>query len=231
MKNIYQIDIDELLEHSLERIKSLNTSTKISKVEVKNILENLRSSLEYTAQYINSSLSQKKQKLYFPYAITEKDFLNSINRNLTNLKNENSRIYNLIESLQPFKCNEFWLIDLCNATNIAKHSKALDIENQSTIEKKIIGIMSDGAKLIGGSLSNADITFSGNYINGKRMDDVHIGNSEITVLKKGEVSVEFNFEIVENKKIIIKDVQQDLLPFLTKCHSKIHDFTKTIFED
>ena len=81
-------DVDELLKDIEEQLISIKKYKKITKVKLKSIFENLRSSLEYMAQDINSALSRPGKRVYFPYGDTIENFKNSINQNLPNLQSE-----------------------------------------------------------------------------------------------------------------------------------------------
>lgn len=69
-------DVDELLKDIEEQLISIKKYKKITKVKLKSILENLRSSLEYMAQDINSALSKKRQE-YISHMEILKKFLRS----------------------------------------------------------------------------------------------------------------------------------------------------------
>jgi hypothetical protein len=124
-------DIIELLEEVKHNISSLHESydqakqdealKEVLKPLVKSSLEHLRSVLEYSAQDVWDSYNNKSKKLYFPYGKDEALFKKNLKRNLPGLQDK--KLYALIESLQPHKCGENWLIDLCKQTNFNKHNK------------------------------------------------------------------------------------------------------------
>ncbi|MGR5150201.1 hypothetical protein ACQKP8_27100 [Photobacterium alginatilyticum] len=93
---------------------------------VKSTLEHLRSILEYSAQDIWSHYNTKSKKLYFPYGQDDALFQANVKRNLPNLKTHYPAIYDLLESLQPFKCGDSWLKQLCDQTNFNKHNRLAD---------------------------------------------------------------------------------------------------------
>lgn len=225
MKEIIFNDIDELLNESTNMLESINAKETISKVKIKNLLENLRSSLEYSTQYISSLLQNPKPKIYFPYTENENDFENRVNFNLPNLKNEHPKIFELIKSLQVFSAQNDWLIKLCKATNIAKHNQALNISQNIQSEENITRISVNGLNIIDGNLGKSNIQFSGNSFNGKKMDDFIVKNGVVETIKRNEVPVEFNFEIKENQIIIIEDIEEDLFIFIKKCINVIKSYT------
>ncbi len=102
------------------------------RVPVKNLMENLRSSLDYMAHDIyeiccqSTRLASGKpdpQNIYFPYGRTEADFKSGVSSSLPDLANNNPAVYDLIISIQPFRCNDSWLYDLCSILNEKKHDK------------------------------------------------------------------------------------------------------------
>jgi hypothetical protein len=102
------------------------------RVPVKNLMENLRSALDYMAHDVyetcchDSRLASDKpipRNIYFPYGRTEEDYKSGVNNYLPNLASCSPAIYNLITSIQPFKCNDYWLYDLCSILNEGKHDK------------------------------------------------------------------------------------------------------------
>lgn len=225
---MYKQDIEDLLEHSKKEINELWKSEVISKVKVKNILENLRSSLEYCAQYINSNLLNRQTKVYFPYGKTEGQFRKSINRNFPSLKKLIPDIYALIESLQIHQSNNNWLIIMCEATNTAKHNRALDVEKIYSETRLMKEISIPGAihlSNVGGTISVTNCS-----VNGQRVDDFEIQEGYFTKYTKHSISPTFEFEIVENKKIILNDYQCDLIELFEKSVTEIEKFKEKLFE-
>jgi hypothetical protein len=102
------------------------------RVPVKNLMENLRSALDYMANDIYDTCCQASRVLagksdprniYFPYGRTEADFKSGVGSSLPDLERKNPAVYTLIESIQPFRCNNTWLYDLCSILNEKKHNK------------------------------------------------------------------------------------------------------------
>ncbi|KHT39179.1 hypothetical protein [Vibrio sinaloensis] len=50
-------------------------------------------------------------------------FQANVKRNLPNLKTQLPHVYQLIESIQPFKSGDDWLKQLCDQTNFNKHNR------------------------------------------------------------------------------------------------------------
>ena len=134
-------DIDSLLSHvegDLTQIKSTYEQSLREKnipaslqIDVKNVMENLRSCLDYMAQdivenlivphRISSGLSDLK-RVYFPYGKDKQSFDRSVSRNLPDVEAIAPSVHALIESIQPHSCGSTWLYDFCSILNENKHN-------------------------------------------------------------------------------------------------------------
>ena len=110
-----------LVEHTLDL-----------RIPVKNLMENLRSALDYMAHDIYdicckpgriSSGKPDPHNIYFPYGRTDLDFRAGLGSSLPELENHNHAVYDLVASIQSFRCNDSWLYDLCSILNENKHDK------------------------------------------------------------------------------------------------------------
>ena len=230
---MYRDDVKELLEHTKKQIITLKKDSIVSKITVKNILENLRSSLEYCAQYINREKLLQNSKVYFPYGKSEEIFRRSIQKNnFSILKDKFPHIYSYIEELQPHKCNDEWLTTMCEATNEAKHNKSLDIETNIKKEEILTNLNIPGIGFTEGTNNFNKLNFqmTGCTFNGKSIDDFHILDGNVKIIKKGEISPEYDFEIIENKTFILNSYSCDLFELLEKSYYKISNFSNKLFE-
>jgi len=220
-------DIRQLLEHCTIEISNLSKTAgngEINKVFLKNTLENLRSALDYLAKDIliklksNPNLQTKKlpEKTYFPYGQKENHFKKSIQRNLPFLKQSEPKVYDLLESIQPFRSKHNWVVDLCSLTNDAKHNNLSKIENQKNVIVEQKGI----ARIEGGR----NVVMSNNYVNGVRQDDVFIdGNGEVNVEKYSETTI-----ITSHNRIKFHGKELEIIPFLTYCEQEIKTLSVNI---
>jgi len=126
-----------------EYARALREKSLDLRVPVKNIMENLRSSLDYMAHDIYETCCQPARtaagksdphNIYFPYGRTEAKFKSHIGTSLPDLASNNRGVYDLIASIQPFLCNDTWLYDLCSILNEKKHDK-LKAQERSETEK------------------------------------------------------------------------------------------------
>ena len=112
--------------------KALNDKSLDIRIKVKNLMENLRSILDYTARDIYEVICKEhRQKsgkkdlhnIYFPYGSKENDFKSRVGSSLPNLENLSPSLYSIIKNVQPFESYNTWLYDLCKLNNENKHDK------------------------------------------------------------------------------------------------------------
>lgn len=124
--------IDQYYEVEKWYDKSLRDKSLDIRIKVKNLMENLRSILDYTAHDLYEDVCKPhRQKLgkpdprniYFPYGRNESDFKSSITKSLPDPQVLSMPIYNLIRNVQPFVSNSPWICDLCYINNENKHDR------------------------------------------------------------------------------------------------------------
>ncbi|QSX36495.1 hypothetical protein [Shewanella sedimentimangrovi] len=218
-------DISDLLIHTKSEIELLTQQSnngEINKVSLKNILENLRSILDYHSEDISIKLKEKQisvpDKVYFPYEQRENHFKKSIDKNLPKLKKINNNLYTVIENAQPFKAHDNWIIDLCSLTNEAKHNHLSKTENQKSVTVR----QGNFIHIEGGR----NITLYNNYANGVRLDDVFVDNNgEVNIVKHSDTTL-----VIEKHRIMFDGKSVEVIPFLNKCHEKMTTLTENITE-
>lgn len=222
---MYNEDIKELLEHSKNEVHLITEQSKqgvVNKVAIKNALENLRSVLDYHGQDILNVLKDKisgnklPSKVYFPYGQKENHFKRSVKNNLPSLNEVLPEAYELIESIQPFKSKDNWIVDLCSLTNEAKHNNLTKTKHQKYVSiKQGNGIHIEGA---------TNVVLENNYVNGKRQDDVYVNNkSEVRIVKHSGTTL-----ITEHNKIKFDGKEVEVAPFLNKCHSNMEQLSNEL---
>ncbi|ARC51859.1 hypothetical protein A6J88_12155 [Neisseria mucosa] len=232
-------DVDELLKDIEEQLISIKKYKKITKVKLKSILENLRSSLEYMAQDINSALSKnalskKGKRIYFPYGDTKEKFEQSIDRNLQAIQSEYPALYDCIEHLQPHKNNgDKWLVDMCRMTNDAKHKGLLEVKNKGNDHV----VLSSGGIPIFGFVDCEDsfmvgpricVRKDGSLTDQGMIGEYHIDGENVEVIEENNPLVDFS--IVEKKKLVIDGKTPiEVIPFLEKCFNKISQFSTDVY--
>lgn len=228
-------DVDELLKDIEEQLISIKKYKKITKVKLKSILENLRSSLEYMAQDINSALSKKGERVYFPYGDTIENFKKRINQNLPAIQSEYPALYDFIEHLQPHKNNgDKWLVDMCRMTNDAKHKGLLKVRNEGNDNV----VLSSGGIPIFGFIDCENSIIEGSQIYFRNKDGsltdrgmigtYYIDGENVEVIEESNPLVDFS--IVEKKKLVIdEETPIEAIPFLEKCFNKISQFSTDVY--
>lgn len=112
--------------------RALHDKSLDLRVPVKNLMENLRSALDYMARDIYEACCQAPRatsgrpdprNVYFPYGRTEADFKSAAGSSLPGLSIHAPVVYNLLLSIQPFRCGDNWLYDLCSILNEKKHDR------------------------------------------------------------------------------------------------------------
>lgn len=224
-------DVKELLEaveHDVTYIQSAYDGARMDeevqqvvRPKIKFCLESLRSSLEYFAQDIWGSYTKKQNKIYFPYGITEGDFLKNQRKNLPAVDTQAPECFALIRSIQQFECGDSWLVDLCKLVNINKH-KQLSVQkrrNSKGSTTTLGGIIKMGlgdATFINCSVNGVPLAKNGKLVlsSERKVSDITTDLlAPVPILREYEW---VNFEIGENPV--------DALKFIQQCRIKITDF-------
>ncbi|RZG79467.1 hypothetical protein EXE06_18365 [Acinetobacter pittii] len=216
--------INDNLNEAIEEVRLISTYKKISKPKVQTIFGYLRSSLDYLAQDINSKLKAPKRSPNFPYGKDEEAFKDSINRYFPKLEEELPEIYKEVQNIQGFKLKDDWLYKLCCLNNKTKHDNAIEVKHEE--DRKTINVYAGGVGLIQ-IVGNSSGRVMNNTVYGQRVDDFICDNGEVFVTKKGELPLDF--QITNDKKILIGDELLDLIPFLNKCIENITVFIDKIY--
>lgn len=131
----------------------------ILKVNIKNYLENIRSSLDYVANYLfdtycSNNYTQKelkkiKNKIYFPIYSSEEKFTENINKKFKGLP---INIISVLEKHQAYNNNK-WLDNLVSIVNASKH---IELMRNKRTESGKINYLEDinGNKFINCSFKN-----------------------------------------------------------------------------
>jgi len=152
-------DAKALIRKSEEQLKQLEGEYRASlskkeisqelKIDIKNILENLRSALDYSASYIYRACCSPKgsPNIYFPIAANGadvKDFSSLANKNIPGLLGARPDIIQTLASFQQFSSKENdWLPELATLCNENKHEQ---LTPQQRKEVKQLRIKSGGVE-------------------------------------------------------------------------------------
>lgn len=151
-------DAQSLIQHAekeLPKIRqayqeslSSKTISALLLVEIKNVCENLRSSLDFAAHGLfekHCVASPKKPKIYFPYATTEQsraEFEKNgrINACISGLSAARPDVVNLLLEMQHFGSKGYkWLPSFMSLTNENKHQRLVPQVRKESKELRISG--------------------------------------------------------------------------------------------
>lgn len=236
-------DIGELLDEvngniALIKAKHIKASSdesikEILKPKVKSVLEHLRSCLDYCAHDIydmiykpNDGLTEgerSKLNVYFPYGNTINNFHSSLGRSgFKDLKNKNNQVYLLLTSIQPFHCNNKWLVDLCKTTNDIKHNELI---KQDRKDKKTLRM--NNVNIIAGLENIENLYLSGNTINGIRQkNDLVFKRGKLLSSIDGE---KMDITIINWTKFTFASSDTGVLELLETSYKNISDFSMALY--
>ncbi|MBU1397629.1 MAG: hypothetical protein KKE00_12215, partial [Proteobacteria bacterium] len=177
------------------------------KVDIKNILENLRSCLDYIARDVyDKFIHGTPGRLYFPIRHTPNEFQQAISRDYSGLDQSAPNLYTIIEQVQPY--NDPWLGKFNRLNNDNKHE---DLVEQTRTEYRRVTVSSKSG---GGSVSwGPGVTFGpGVSVVGVPIDPrTQMPVSNKTTDTKVEIWVDFKF----------RDNNESVIPFLDKSVNKV----------
>ena len=174
------------------------------KVIIKNILENLRSCLDYSAREIVEECikpAKNPEVLYFPIRKTRVEFDKVRNSDYNNLQAINRKVYDLLESVQPY--NKEWLGAFNKLNNQNKHN---DLVEQIRTEDRRVEV-----KRGNGSVSwNSGVTFgNGVSVMGVPIDHrTQMPFPNRTVTTKVTIWVSFIFK--DNNKNVLSFIDESI---------------------
>ena len=157
-----RIAIKNICDKTQQQIK--NFSSKIENddfvfdeteicLEVKHILEDMQSVLDYIAVDIHNKYcpTHNFKKVYFLYTNEmeqESDFINKINTYFPKLYDNNFDVYKILANVQSFEDNSNWLIKLNDLTNEVKHNdlyiNKIEQKKNTTLRSKDATMLIDG---------------------------------------------------------------------------------------
>lgn len=191
-----------------------NEVSEALKVDIKNILENLRSCLDYIARDIHDKfISGTPGRLYFPIRHKANEFNQVISRDFSHLNQSAPDVYAILEQSQPF--NDDWLGKFNRLNNGNKHE---DLVEQTRTETRRVTVASKSGE---GSVSwRPGVTFgSGVSVMGVPIDpQTQMPIANTTTDTKVEIWVDFRFQ----------DNNESVIPFLDKSVDRVESICSTI---
>lgn len=214
------------IEEEIEKVISDKSIKEVLKPKVKSCLEHLKSCLDFCAHDIYELILQPilgvpKGNIYFPYGRTFEDFFRALNNNkFKQLRRYSEAVYTLVESIQPFKAKNDWLIDLCSSTNYNKHDR---LGNQERADGLILGT---GTSPIIKVDDKSSVTFV----------DCRFDNKEVNKLTidKGEVETDADLDklglyIISWVDFTFKDTGINILNLLKESNKYINEFQTKLY--
>jgi hypothetical protein len=184
------------------------------RVDIKNILENLRSCLDYVARDIHEKfIGGNPEKLYFTIRPTAKEFGQAVSRDFGGLQAQAPAVYAAMERVQPY--NDPWLGKFNRLNNDNKHENLVE---QTRTETRRVTVSS---KQGGGSVSwGPGVTFgSGVSVMGVPIDprtQMPVPNTVVDT--KVEIWVDFRFA----------DNNESVIPFLEGSIERVESLCREI---
>jgi len=198
-------DIEALLNRADKALEKINEeyekalyTKEISdelKIDIKDYFGNLRSILDYLAHDIVTNYCPRanpKDILYFPIRGDQASFDNIMNKSYPDLLTNSKNVYDILESIQPFKRTEnSWLSQFNKLNNENKHEKLVA---QKRFENKRVNVQIKGGG--GVSWDASSVKFgSGVYIGGVPVNpQTQMPNPSETQTVTIEIWVDFQFE-------------------------------------
>ena len=205
--------LDALKNEYQSSLRAKNVSEEL-KIDIKNILENLRSCLDYLARDIHDKfVAGLPSRLYFPIRPTFTEFEQAIASDFSGLDQISPDVYNILEKVQPY--HDDWLAKFNRLNNNNKHE---DLVEQTRTETKRVIVSSKSGK---SSVSwGSGVTFgSGVSVMGVPIDpktQLPVPNT----ITETKVEIWVDFKFVDNGESVI--------PFLTKSIDKVEALCKSI---
>ncbi len=160
-----QESVNNLIQHVKSDLERIKTEYKASlqkqtidpslQIDIKNVMENLRSALDFMAHDIYDKIvypdrvsSGEKQlnDIYFPYGKDENGFRSSIDRSLPKMSSLSPPIYLILERIQLHKCGNDWLYNFCTILNQNKHN-TLSPQTRSVRQSYQVGLPGHGPSI------------------------------------------------------------------------------------
>ncbi|WP_373755547.1 hypothetical protein [Neisseria sp.] len=225
---MHRKDVEDTLNHIQQEyiIPCLKSKNFMDKFKLHSVIGLLKSTLDYTAQDLYTSINSGKSKknIHFPYGKEQEYFHKSLNKNgFSHLASEYPKLYALIEELQPYKCNDDWIIKLSKIRNLTQHNGYIQPKLQRCHE----GFSIPG---IGYIPPNADVIISNCYIDGLPSGSFQIKNNQISFFHPPHPSFKI-YEISNDTLFIYNEETIELIPFLQNCHDRIKKFTLSMYEE
>lgn len=203
-------------------------------IDIKNMMENLRSVLDYLAHDIYDVVLMPKRrsggdkeikKIYFPYWSTDAGFQQSILRSLPDLNVINPQIYQVIEKIQPHKSWDDWLWQFCSILNEKKHDS---LKPQKREEITVLDInFPTGANI---RLWNG-ASIKGNWVIQSGSGKVFINNETISPSSPARYTTgNVDQKVTRWVSFMFADTNEEVMPLLQKSLISIKNVVDEVYQ-
>lgn len=207
-KEIIQ-QIEELENNSIHDIELLERC----KPKIKNCLENCRSPLDYSANYLFENYCRDSYEIKdlkwikhnYPITYKKNNFHQNLQKNFIGLNKKRHDIVKIIEQSQPFVNNEQWLKKLTSLVNENKHARLTFYKSDKYIHTG--NMKFGGIDFSNNTLINVGVPISFNGIDYDLINNFPSGSNPEEVTSKHIIYFEeLDITVVETLKEIHKGV-------------------------
>lgn len=195
----------------------------VLKPKVKSCMEHLRSCLDYFAKDVYETVigGNHTHKVYFPYGEENKTFKLRLNQTgLKKLEGKNKEVYDIIESIQPFRNGDNWLVVLCKLTNENKHS-------QLTPQERLDGMaLSGNGKPYIVVDNKSTVIFENCIIEGEPIGLLCFAGGQAYSSKNLS---ETNLNLVDWTDFVFSDFNISVIDLLKKAHYHISELQQKLY--
>ncbi|MFC1924040.1 hypothetical protein ACFLXA_01565 [Chloroflexota bacterium] len=234
--------VQALIEHVKEDLKKIENEYRDSiaskaikpslQIDVKNVMENIRSSFDYLAHDIYdkciesgllASNTQEIRDVYFPYGKDENGFKSTLGKSLPQLKTRCPKMFDIVEGIQPHKSGSNWLYDLCTICNQNKHNTLTPQKRR--VVKKTYAVSPKG--------SNASISAPAGAIKAPP-GAIRIGGQPLIFDENTGIPVPtpgLDVKVTNWVGISFSDTNIDVLPLLRTATSELERISNEIYSN
>lgn len=193
------------------------------RMQVKNVMENLRSALDYMALDTHESFPNQKNtkdKIYFPYGKDQAAFEFRVKKCFPELKATAPDIYLSFENMQPHMQGNTWLYDFCRLTNDNKHDS---LTPQTRTSQKTYSIGHAGNNILSGPAGAIEAEPGAICIN-----EIPITFDPKTGIPQQTPGLDI--EVITWISFMFQGTKIEVYPFLLVVFRKINDFSKELYD-
>jgi hypothetical protein len=226
-------DVARLRNELEKQYEAARTDPEVKTVlrpTVKSALEQLRSTLEYSAyglyeRHCKGSMSDKD--VYFPYSLKLAGFNRRVEECLKGLQHACPGAVDAVKSVQPFVCGDSWLSSLCNQTNFRKHKGLGEFMRRNSAKSELS--IGNAIRSSGGGTTIGRLFVDGKLLNpgGPIQISTTTSRDELKsqLRKDSQHLVTQEFEYVN---FLFAGTADDTLELIGKAHDRITAYAEAV---